>query len=156
VKPDIVTTAKALAGGIPAGAMLTCEKANEIFKPGDHASTFGGNALAMAGVNEMVRRLNDPEFTDAVQQMGSYLREKLVQLAALYPTLCGEVRGMGLINGMVLTVSPRKVVDACFERGLLVASAGYDVLRFVPPLIVRQQDIDKALAIVEQALASLL
>ncbi len=156
VKPDILTTAKALAGGIPAGAMLTCEKANEIFKPGDHASTFGGNALAMAGVNEMVRRLNDPEFTDAVQQMGSYLREKLVQLAALYPTLCGEVRGMGLINGMVLTVSPRKVVDACFERGLLVASAGYDVLRFVPPLIVRQQDIDKALAIVEQALASLL
>ena len=91
-----------------------------------------------------------------MQQMGSYLREKLVQLAALYPTLCGEVRGMGLINGMVLTVSPRKVVDACFERGLLVASAGYDVLRFVPPLIVRQQDIDKALAIVEQALASLL
>ncbi|NLE14525.1 MAG: aspartate aminotransferase family protein [Spirochaetales bacterium] len=156
VKPDILTTAKALAGGIPAGAMLSCDKANEIFTPGDHASTFGGNALAMAGVNEMVRRLMDSEFTDHVQQMGSYLREKLVQLASLYPNLCGEVRGLGLINGLVLTVPPRKVVDACFERGLLVASAGYDVLRFVPPLIVSQQDIDNALAIVEQALASLL
>lgn len=156
VKPDILTTAKALAGGIPAGAMLTCDKADTIFAPGDHASTFGGNALAMAGVNEMVRRLMDPEFTDHVQQMGSYLREKLVQLALRYPTLCGEVRGMGLINGMVLTIPPRKVVDACFEHGLLVASAGYDVLRFVPPLVVQQSDIDKALSIVEQALASLL
>lgn len=156
VKPDILTTAKALAGGIPAGAMLTCDKANDVFTPGDHASTFGGNALAMAGVNEMVRRLMDSEFTDHVQQMGSYLREKLVQLASHYPSLCGEVRGLGLINGMVLTIPPRKVVDACFERGLLVASAGYDVLRFVPPLVVQEKDIDKALSFVEQALASLL
>lgn len=156
VKPDILTTAKALAGGIPAGAMLTCDKANHVFSPSDHASTFGGNALAMAAVNEMVRRLMDPQFTDHVQLMGSYLRQKLVHLASLYPTLCGEVRGLGLINGLVLTIAPRKVVDACFERGLLVVGAGYDVLRFVPPLVVQQQDIDKALEIVEQALASLL
>ncbi len=156
VKPDILTTAKALAAGIPAGAMLTCEKANDVFAPGDHASTFGGNALAMAGVNEMIKRLVDSEFTDHVQQMGSYMREQLAVLAARYPALCGEVRGLGLINGMVLTIPPRKVVDACFERGLLVAGAGYDVLRFVPPLVVQQQDIDKAMLIVAEALASLL
>ncbi|MGE4584322.1 MAG: aspartate aminotransferase family protein [Sphaerochaeta sp.] len=155
VKPDVLTTAKALAGGIPAGAMLTCGKANQIFAPGDHASTFGGNALAMAGVNEMVRRLGNPAFTDHVQQMGEYLRSKLAELVVAYPKLCTAVRGLGLINGLVLTIPPRTIVDACFEQGLLVASAGYDVLRFVPPLVVERKDIDQAIEIVRKALASL-
>ncbi len=155
VQPDVLTSAKALAGGVPCGAMLTTGKASHLFAPGDHASTFGGNALAMAGVHEMVRRLEDPSFCAHVQAMGIYLREKLSQLVDCYPDLCRSVRGMGLMNGLVLTVPPRQVVDACFAKGLLVASAGSDVLRFVPPLVVEKQDIDTALASVDEALATL-
>jgi len=110
----------------------------------------------MAGVNEMTRRLSDPAFLAHVEEMGAYLRTELEKLVIAFPTLCTSVRGMGLINGLVLTVSPRTVVDACFAQGLLVASAGYDVLRFVPPLVVQKQDIDLALEIVKKALASLL
>ena len=155
VKPDVLTSAKALAGGVPCGAMLTTGKASHIFTPGDHASTFGGNALAMAAVREMVRRLSDPAFTSHVQEMGEYLREKLSQLVVRYPDLCVSVRGKGLINGLVLTVPPRQVVDACFAKGVLVASAGSDVLRFVPPLVVEKKDIDAALSVVDEALATL-
>ncbi|WP_319757196.1 aspartate aminotransferase family protein [uncultured Sphaerochaeta sp.] len=155
VKPDVLTSAKALAGGVPCGAMLTTGKASHIFTPGDHASTFGGNALAMAAVREMVRRLSDPAFTSHVQEMGEYLRAKLELLVARYPDLCVSVRGKGLINGLVLTVPPRQVVDACFAKGVLVASAGSDVLRFVPPLVVEKKDIDAALSVVDEALATL-
>ncbi len=155
VKPDVLTSAKALAGGVPCGAMLTTGKASHIFTPGDHASTFGGNALAMAAVREMVRRLSDSSFTSHVQEMGEYLREKLDQLVVRYPDLCVAVRGKGLINGLVLTVPPRQVVDACFAKGVLVASAGSDVLRFVPPLVVEKKDIDAALSVVDEALATL-
>lgn len=112
VKPDVLTSAKALAGGVPCGAMLTTGKASHIFTPGDHASTFGGNALAMAAVREMVRRLSDPSFTSHVQEMGGeYLRAKLELLVARYPELCVSVRGgKGLINGLVLTVPPPRQV----------------------------------------------
>jgi acetylornithine/succinyldiaminopimelate/putrescine aminotransferase len=155
VKPDVLTTAKALAGGVPCGAMLTTGKASHIFTPGDHASTFGGNPLAMAAVREMVKRLNNPAFCAHVQEMGEYLRAKLEQLVVRYPDLCIAVRGKGLINGLVLTVPPRQVVDACFAKGVLVASAGSDVLRFVPPLVVEKKDIDAVLAVVDEVLATL-
>ncbi len=155
VKPDILTTAKALAGGIPAGAMMTGGKANTVFTPGDHASTFGGNVLAAAGINEMVKRLSDASFTDHVQEMGGYLHGKLEGLASQFPTLCSAVRGMGLIQGLVLTIPPRTVVDACFAKGLLVLSAGSDVLRFVPPLVVGRAEVDAAIAIVQAVLADL-
>jgi acetylornithine/N-succinyldiaminopimelate aminotransferase len=155
VKPDVLTVAKALAGGIPAGAMLTSMKANDVFKPGDHASTFGGNALAASGVNEMVRRLSDPAFTAHVQAMGRYLNEQLHTLVKEYSTLCTAVRGMGLIQGVVLTVPPRTVVERCFEEGLLVASAGSDVLRFVPPLVVTTEEIDSAIKTITGVLDSL-
>ena len=155
VQPDILTLAKALAGGVPAGAMVTKGKADTVFSPGDHASTFGGNALAMAGACEMVARLQETDLCAHVEEMGAYLRSGLEKLVEKYPTLCLAVRGRGLIDGMVLSVPPRKVVDACFERGLLVLGAGHDVLRFVPPLVVGKGDIDKAIAIVDLALASL-
>ncbi|NMA22279.1 MAG: aspartate aminotransferase family protein [Spirochaetales bacterium] len=155
VKPDVLTAAKALAGGIPAGAMMVWGKASGVFKPGDHASTFGGNALAAGGINEMVRRLGDKSFLTHVQEMGVYLNKQLTALANRFPTLCTGVRGMGLIQGLVLTIPPRSVVDACFASGLLVASAGSDVLRFVPPLVVDEKAIDEALAIIEAVLTDL-
>ncbi|AEV29582.1 acetylornithine/succinylornithine aminotransferase [Sphaerochaeta pleomorpha str. Grapes] len=155
VQPDILTLAKALAGGVPAGAMVTKGKADRVFSPGDHASTFGGNALAMAGACEMIGRLQETDLCSHVEKMGAYLRSELEKLVIKYPTLCLSVRGRGLLDGLVLSIPPRKVVDACFEQGLLVLGAGYDVLRFVPPLVVEKGDIDKAMAIVDLALASL-
>ncbi|HPZ16458.1 MAG TPA: aspartate aminotransferase family protein [Sphaerochaeta sp.] len=155
VKPDVLTTAKALAGGIPAGAMMTTGRANTVFKPGDHASTFGGNALAAAGINEMVSRLSDASFCDHVTEMGAYLHQNLEALVAAHPDLCTTTRGMGLIQGVVLSVPPRTVVDGCFAKGLLVLSAGANVLRFVPPLVVGRAEIDSALAIVDEVLAQL-
>ncbi len=155
VKPDVLTAAKALAGGIPAGAMMTIGKANTVFQPGDHASTFGGNALACAGINEMVSRLGDESFNEHVRDMGAYLHQKLEALVAKYPTLCAATRGLGLIQGIVLTITPRTVVDACFAKGLLVLSAGSNVLRFVPPLVVGRAEIDAALSIVDEVLEEL-
>lgn len=155
VKPDVLTLAKALAGGVSCGAMLTNKRSANIFSPGDHASTFGGNALAMAGVNEMVHRLGDTNLCDEVEEKGVYLRAKLEELKTKYPTLCTAVRGFGLMNGIALTIPPRRVVDACFAKGLLVLSAGSDVLRFVPPLVISKDEIKKAMAIVDEALATL-
>ncbi|NBK20655.1 MAG: aspartate aminotransferase family protein [Spirochaetia bacterium] len=155
VKPDVLTLAKALAGGVPCGAMLTNERANDIFGPGDHASTFGGNALAMAGVCEMTRRLGETELCNEVTEKGKFLRSKLTGIQEKYPTLCTAVRGFGLMNGLALTIPPRKVVDACFAKGLLVLSAGTDVLRFVPPLVISEDEIEKAVAIVDEVLATL-
>lgn len=155
VKPDVLTVAKALAAGIPAGAMLTTGVANTIFSPGDHASTFGGNVLAATGINEMVSRLTDPAFSAHVERMGMYLQKQLTALAKKFPTLITAVRGVGLMQGIVLSIAPRKVVDACFAEGLLVASAGSDVLRFVPPLVVHETAIDVAIATIEKVLSAL-
>jgi len=155
VKPDVITLAKALAGGVPCGAMLTSERASDIFSPGDHASTFGGNALAMAGVCEMTHRLSETGLCNEVSEKGAYLRSKLGQLVTKYPDTCKAVRGFGLMNGMVLSTPPREVVEACFAKGLLVLSAGSDVLRFVPPLVISKDEIDVAVTIVDEVLATL-
>jgi len=155
VKPDVITLAKALAGGVPCGAMLTSERASDIFSPGDHASTFGGNALAMAGVCEMTHRLSETGLCNEVSEKGAYLRSKLEQLVTKYPDTCKAVRGFGLMNGMVLSTPPREVVEACFAKGLLVLSAGSDVLRFVPPLVISKDEIDVAVTIVDEVLATL-
>ena len=155
VKPDVITLAKALAGGVPCGAMLTSERASDIFSPGDHASTFGGNALAMAGVCEMTHRLSETGLCNELSEKGAYLRSKLGQLVTKYPDTCKAVRGFGLMNGMVLSTPPREVVEACFAKGLLVLSAGSDVLRFVPPLVISKDEIDVAVTIVDEVLATL-
>jgi len=155
VKPDVLTLAKALAGGVPCGAMLTNKKASSILGPGDHASTFGGNALAMAGVCEMAHRLGETDLCKEVTEKGEFLRSKLAEIQKKYPTLCTAVRGFGLMNGIELTIPPRQVVEACFAKGLLVLSAGSDVLRFVPPLVISKDEIEKAMAIVDEVLATL-
>ncbi|MBI9094097.1 MAG: aspartate aminotransferase family protein [Sphaerochaeta sp.] len=155
VKPDVLTLAKALAGGVPCGAMLTNKDVASVFGPGDHASTFGGNALAAAGVCEMAHRLGDTGLCNEVTEKGEYLRTRLEGIRSKYPTLCTAVRGFGLMNGLALTIPPRQVVEACFAKGLLVLSAGSDVLRFVPPLVISTGEIEKAMVIVDEVLATL-
>ena len=155
VKPDILTTAKALAGGIPAGAMMAHGKARDVFVPGDHASTFGGNALAARGVIHMCDTLRDEGFLSHVEAMGSYLRKKLEELQARFPTLITAVRGVGLIDGIALAIPPKEVVSKCFAKKLLVLSAGSDVVRFVPPLIITEKEIDAAIEILQESLSEI-
>ncbi len=153
VKPDILTLAKALGGGLPMGAALAFNKAAGIFSPGDHAATFGGNVAAAALAEIVLSRL--PALSQAVAENGAYLGKKLDGIVSRYPELCVEARGMGFMRGIELRIQPRSVISKCMEKGLLVCSAGYTVLRFVPPLITGKEDIDKAVSIVSEALSEL-
>ena len=153
VKPDILTTAKALAGGVPAGAMLTQGEASDVFVPGDHASTFGGNALAARAIIYMCDTLQEKAFLSHVEAMGNYLRMKLEELKVQFSDLITAVRGVGLINGIALTIPPKEVVAKCFEKKLLLASAGSNVVRFVPPLIITEKEIDAAVKILQESLS---
>lgn len=150
VTPDILTLAKALGGGLPMGAVAAFGRAKGIFAPGDHAATFGGNCAAAALAEVVMARI--PELSASVEENGRYLGKKLHGLVERYPDLCSAERGMGYMRGLDLKVPPRDVIAACMEKGLLVCSAGYTVLRFVPPLIATKEDIDKAIGIVSEVL----
>jgi predicted acetylornithine/succinylornithine family transaminase len=150
-EPDILTLAKALAGGIPMGAMLAREAVAASFVPGTHASTFGGtpfvSAVALAVMNTMLA----DDLPGNAARVGKYFLDRLCALQGAYPTV-KAVRGRGLILGMEVAVPARGIVTACMERGLLVLTAGDNVVRFVPPLIITEADVDQAVAIVEAAL----
>lgn len=158
IEPDIFTSAKGLAGGIPIGAML-CKKFCDVFQPGEHASTFGGNPLACAAALSVAQTLEQENILQNVQQRGEQLRARLRAIAAKYPNLIAEVRGWGLINGMELNadieLTSVDVVKAAMERGLLLVPAGPKVVRFVPPLIVSAEEVDQATQVLEQAIATL-
>ena len=154
VIPDVVTLAKAIAGGIPCGAMLAKGKACSILSKGDHASTFGGNMLAMAASSYILDKM-DEDFLNHVKDVSSYLFEKLNELKNKYPKLVLDVRGKGLMVGMQLSITPSIVVKKCFEKHLLIISAGTDVLRFVPPLIITKDEIYTGIKIIENILDEL-
>lgn len=152
VEPDILTLAKGLAGGVPIGALLAKSGAAEGFSPGDHASTFGGNPLAAAAANTVLDEVLGGLLGNAKKQ-GEYLAEKLKMLVNEYD-IVAEVRGIGLMQGIELTVPAGNIVNACIEKGLLLVSAGPNVVRFVPPLIVTGRDIDEAVDILRSALGA--
>ncbi|MBR1918215.1 MAG: aspartate aminotransferase family protein [Spirochaetales bacterium] len=155
VKPDILTLAKAIGCGVPMGATLAFERVKGTFAPGDHAATFGGNLLATAASQVILSKLSDRDFLEDIALRSSYLEKKLDEIVAAHPDKCIERRGMGFMQGIDLKVAPRDVVSACMEKGLLVCSAGYTVLRFVPPLVISREEIDRACSIVEESLSSL-
>lgn len=155
IKPDVMTLAKALAGGVPAGAVTACGIAADIFRPGDHAATFGGNLLAMSGACVMLERLLNGDLCRHVREVSEYFIKALKSLQAEYPSVALEVRGRGLMLGIKPAVSPHLVIDAAMERGLLVASAGYDVLRFVPPLTVTNAEVDQAVSILDDVFSAI-
>lgn len=155
VEPDIFTSAKGLAGGIPIGAML-CKDSCAVFEPGNHASTFGGNPFACASALAVLQTLEKENILHNVQARGEQLRVKLRAIAKKYPDLFQEVRGWGLINGMELRsdveLTSIDVVKAAMAEGLLLAPAGAKVLRFVPPLIVSEAEIEQATEMLEAAI----
>lgn len=156
IEPDIFTSAKGLGGGIPIGATM-CKKQFDVFQPGDHASTFGGNPFACAVALTVCQTLERENIRQNVQERGEQLRGGLRAIAAKYPDHIAEVRGWGLINGMELKaeipLTSADVVKATIAEGLLLVPAGPKVLRFVPPLIVTAQEVDQALQAVELAMA---
>ena len=158
IEPDIFTSAKGLGGGIPIGATL-CKKFCDVFQPGDHASTFGGNPFVCAVALTVCQTLEKDHILGNVQARGEQLRNGLRAIASKYPNLIAEVRGWGLINGMEIKadapLTSADVVKACIAEGVLLVPAGPKVLRFVPPLIVNAEEVDQALQAVEKAIATL-
>ena len=157
IEPDIFTSAKGLGGGIPIGAML-CKSNCDIFQPGDHASTFGGNPLACGVALAVCRTLEQENLLTNVRERGEQLRAGLKAVADKYPGVVAEVRGWGLITGLVLNpdsdLVASTVVKAASEEGLLLVPAGPKVIRFVPPLIVSPEEIAQAVAVIDRALAA--
>lgn len=142
IKPDVVTTAKGLAGGLPIGACLVNEKLKDILKPGMQGSTFGGNPVVCAGAREVVGRVNDPDFLSEVREKGSYITERLKAMPQVE-----YVRGRGLMIGVKLkSGDAHDVLVNCGKQGLLILTAK-DLVRFLPPLTIGYEDIDAALEI---------
>lgn len=158
IEPDIFTSAKGLGGGIPIGAML-CKSSCDVFEPGDHASTFGGNPFACGVALAVCQTLEKDSILANVQARGEQLRAGLTAIAQDYPQLVAEVRGWGLINGLELKADIAfksiDVVKAAMDNGLLLVPAGPQVIRLVPPLIVSAAEIDQALEKLRVAIAGL-
>jgi acetylornithine/succinyldiaminopimelate/putrescine aminotransferase len=155
VIPDVMTLAKGLGGGVPIGAIACTEKAAAglAAQPGGavpHASTFGGNPLAAAACNAVFQILEEDKLVERVATSGTYLAEKLT---ATFPNL--EIRGRGLLRGVVVNGSPVTVVGKCRENGLLLSVAGDKVVRFAPAYTVDHSQLDEAIEILRNVLASL-
>ncbi len=150
VEPDVMTLAKALAGGVAIGAMLVKQRA-DVFVPGEHASTFGGNPLATAAANAAINVMINENIPEEVVLKSNYFVAKLQQLVDKYDSLVC-IRGKGLLLGLVADKQASTVVEACLNKGLLINCTAGSVLRFVPPLIVSNDEIDEAVAILDEAL----
>ncbi|MEN6476622.1 MAG: aminotransferase class III-fold pyridoxal phosphate-dependent enzyme, partial [Rectinema sp.] len=151
VRPDITAVAKGLGGGVPTGAVLARGEAAETLKPGDHGTTFGGNPLAAAASLAVLGELGKPGFLASVEAKGA----KIMSAVRSWNAPCvREVRGMGLMIGIAVSVPPGDIVAACRERGLLVLTAGDDTVRLLPPLVITEPEIDSGLAILRKVLES--
>mmetsp|Transcript_22246 Transcript_22246/g.31300 ORF Transcript_22246/g.31300 Transcript_22246/m.31300 type:complete len:221 (+) Transcript_22246:221-883(+) len=158
VEPDVFTSAKALGGGVPIGAMCARGEAATVLGPGDHASTYGGNPLACSAGLAVAQYFSDHDILDNVKERGEQLSTGLLALAEKYPHICGDVRGWGLLKGIRINddagVTAGELVADAMKEGLLLVPAGTSVVRFVPPLIVSEEEIDSALEIFEKTIAN--
>ena len=156
IKPDIVTLAKGLAGGVPIGAFISTEKVAKALKPGDHGTTFGGNPLACAAANVVLDTVPEPKFLAHVVEIGAYLKDRLLELQKKYPALITEVRGKGLILGAELSGANKKtgseIVADCMNRGAIINCTAGKVLRFIPPLIIEKAHVDEVVDVVDAVL----
>jgi len=152
VEPDIMTLAKGLAGGVPIGAFLAKEHAS-VFVPGEHGSTFGGNPLVCAAACATVKYIIDHDIPGKVNQLGKYFIAKLESLKQQFDFIT-QVRGRGLLIALEFDSEiAQELVMACLDKGLLVNKVKPNALRFMPPLIITEKDVDKAISILEQTLA---
>ena len=150
INPEVVTLAKAIAGGLPMGACLYRGKAN-VFKAGDHQSTFAGNPLACSAANIVLDELLKPHFLDSVSQKGEYIKSKIKAWNIPYVT---DIRGKGLVIGVEISKNPAEIEKKCLSEGLLFSTAGSNVLRFIPPLNITYKEIDAGLEILHKVMNS--
>ena len=153
VQPDIMTSAKALGCGVPVGAFVLSEKAAKAsLEPGDHGTTYGGNPFVCAAVSKVFDIYENDKIIEHVQEMTPYLEQKLDEIVAKHECAATR-RGMGFMQGIVIQGRPvGEVVKAALAKGLLVISAGSDVLRIVPPLVITKEHIDKMAAILDECM----
>ena len=159
VTPDIMTLAKALANGLPIGALLTSEAIATSFTPGSHASTFGGNPVVCAAGIAVLKTMLAPGFFLKVKEKGNYLATKLTEVATRFPAVFSGVRGMGLIQGLILTEAyvdqGADIINHLFKAGFLANFAGNTALRFLPPLVISKEEIDLLTEALDQIITSL-
>ncbi len=154
VKPDLMTLAKPLAGGLPIGAVLMTQAVADAIKPGDHASTFAANPVVCAAAQVVFTKILNPAFLAHVRATGDYVQAGLQKLQKKHACI-QQVRGRGLIWGIVTNIDVAPVVQSCYDQGLLTLNAGPQVLRLIPPLIAKEKHVDRALAILDQVFATL-
>ena len=155
VKPDIVTLAKGLAGGVPIGAFVARGEVAKAMKPGDHGTTFGGNPLACAAANVVLDTVPKAEFLGQIEKVGGYFKQQLFKLQEKFPSLIKEVRGEGLILGAELSKDNigRDIVNDCLAEGVIINCTVGKVLRFIPPLIITEEHVDEVIRALEKVLA---
>jgi acetylornithine/N-succinyldiaminopimelate aminotransferase len=155
VTPDVMPLAKALGGGFPIGACLVTANAAEGMTPGSHGSTFGGNPLAVAAANAVLDVMLKPGFFEHAQKMSLSLKQKLASVVDRYPGVLAEVRGEGLLIGLKAVVPSGDLVTALRDEKLLTVGAGDNVVRFLPPLIVTEAEIEESVSRLERACVKL-
>ena len=153
IEPDIMSSAKGIGGGFPLGAVLAKEKFAKALVPGTHGTTYGGNPLACAAGNAVLDVILAPGFIEEVERKGRKLRAETDKIAREFPTVFVDARGMGLLQGLKCVAAPGPVQAACTAEGLMVLTAGDNVLRLAPSLVVTDSDIDQAMAMLRRAAA---
>lgn len=152
VKPDVLALAKGLGCGVPVGAFVTAEKASHALVPGDHGTTYGGNPFATAAVSKIFDLFESMNVVENVKEVGAYLYEQLDMLKDKYPQIVDH-RGVGFLQGLEFDQPVGPMVAAALQKGLLLISAGSNVIRFVPPLVITKAHVDEMITILEQVLA---
>ena len=152
VKPDIMTTAKALGCGVPVGAFLMTEKvAQHSLVAGDHGTTYGGNPLAGAAIVEVFKQFEEKKVLENVRRVGAYLYEKLDEVAASHADIVDH-RGVGLIQGLEFDHPVAEIINKALDKGLVLINAGTNIIRFLPPLVITEADVDAMLQILKECL----
>ena len=152
VKPDVMTTAKALGGGVPVGAFLMTEKvAQSSLVAGDHGSTYGGNPFVGAAITEVFKLYDELNICENAKVVGDYLFAELEKVKAEFPEITAH-RGMGLMQGLVFDKPVADIINNALDNGLVLINAGTQIIRFLPPLIITKDDVDVMIAILKEAI----
>lgn len=154
VKPDILTFAKGIGGGLPVAGFAVPERLAHVFKPGDHGGTFGGNPLACAAVYATLTTIKSEGLVDKVAEKGEYFKNELRKLQKKYPDKVTDVRGCGLMLGMEVAGEGKPIVESCLANNVIVNCTAGNVIRIVPPLIISREEIDIVVAALDKALAA--
>ncbi|MBP3602743.1 MAG: aspartate aminotransferase family protein [Lachnospiraceae bacterium] len=153
IKPDIMTTAKALGCGVPVGAFMMTEKVGQnSLTSGDHGTTYGGNPFAAAAINAVIDLFEENHVLDNVNEVAPYLEKKLDELAAKHDCIVTR-RGAGLMQGLVFNKPVGEIISKALENGLILINAGTDIIRFVPPLVITKENVDEMITILEKCIA---